>query len=130
MQREGQLNASYETTQRRVKARLRVMDELIEGQITLMEAAAHFRTLDATLPCRSTYTHWLRTLQPGRSDEERLCNRVIEYVRRTLADRPDLADAVVRRLQAELKDHLKRHGFIELPRHVESAGCASPGRTY
>jgi hypothetical protein len=90
------------------------MAELIEGRMTLLEAAAHFRTLDAAMPAQSMYIHCLRTLQPGRSDEERLCHRVIEYTQRTLANRPALAGTVTRRLQAELKNHLKRYGVIHL----------------
>jgi hypothetical protein len=114
-QRRGQLDGICQQVQRRTKARDRVVTDLIEKRITLFEAAAHFRVLDATLPGQLMFTHWLRKVYPGRSDEERLCNRVIDFARRTLADQPRQAAVVVERLQAQLRQHLEAHSSIDLP---------------
>jgi hypothetical protein len=113
--RKQRLDAEHMEVFGRSQARARVVSAVIEERITLLEAAAHFRALDASQQSKWIYTYALRTQFQGRSDEERLCRRVIDAARWALIDKPDLAAAVVKRLQAELSEHLARHGRVQLP---------------
>jgi hypothetical protein len=97
--------------QQRIAEKDRLAALVGEGRLALPDAAARFRDLDRQPPpfrwdqfCRSC---------PGRSDEERHCREVINYVR-TLRDPPGRGDAVAARLEAELRDLLDR-GDLHLP---------------
>jgi len=48
------------------------------------------------------------------SEGERLCRRVIEFVRREGPDRKQ-AEAAAKRLEGEVASHLARHGTVILP---------------
>jgi hypothetical protein len=51
-----------------------------------------------------------------RTDDERLCRQVINWVERLLRDEaPDQVDAVLRRLDAEYRAEQEKHGTVRLP---------------
>ena len=69
--------ARVESNLRRVRAKHAVASELLAGQLTLGEAAARFRELDAHMPDRRDF---LLRRHPAVSYEVALCRQVIEYV--------------------------------------------------
>src|SRR5262249_51540842 len=96
---------------RRTAEKTRLAAQVAEGRLALPDAAARFRDLDRQPPP----FHWdhFRGAYSGRSDEERHCREVIQYVR-VLQDRPEREAAVAARLEAELRDLLDR-GDLRLP---------------
>jgi hypothetical protein len=97
-QREGQLGAECQAAWRRNEAKNKVAREAAEGRLTLLEAAARFRDLDADAP--EAYRRGWRFLAEGSSDEERYCRQVLGYAERALHGRPGQA-AALRRLEAQ-----------------------------
>ena len=89
----------------RQEAKRRVAGELVAGRLTLLEAAARFRDLNAAEPTlvEGTCLTW-----GGRPYEECLCRSVLKYVR--TGGHHDLAD----RLEAELRKCVK-DGSLRLP---------------
>jgi hypothetical protein len=84
--------------------RERVGRALIRGELTLWEAAASFRQVEALRP-PGLRAH--SELHRGGSEEERLCRHVIRYVRVLLEDdRED--DDLVLELEAELEERVSR----------------------
>lgn len=99
---------------RRVAAKNRVIDQLIAGEMTLVEAAAWFRYLNEN---PSRYRHDYRDW-PGDSDEEKACRQVLSWAEvRVLsqAESKSQAAAMVQRLEDELEQTLRREGRVELP---------------
>jgi hypothetical protein len=52
---------------------------------------------------------------PAHTDEERLCQQVVQWVSFELADEPDRREAAVARLEAEFKEALRKEGTVRLP---------------
>jgi hypothetical protein len=53
---------------------------------------------------------------PVRTEDERLCLQVIEWVHRLLREEaPDRVDAVLRRLEAEYRAEQEKNGSVRLP---------------
>jgi hypothetical protein len=101
---EGVLRAD-----RRSEARRQVTLALIDGRLTLTQAAAHFRDIDAELP-DETRRRWR---WPQYTEEEWPYRQVINAVRVEFASNrraPAQADEWGARLEAELRQHL-RLGF-------------------
>jgi hypothetical protein len=98
---------------RRVLEKDRLAGEVIEGRLSLAEAAARYRDLDEQSP----EFRWreFRESHPGASDDERHCRAVIGFVRAELPGRPGGDPALVGRLETELLDLLGR-GDFRLPR--------------
>jgi hypothetical protein len=95
---------------KRIDAKTSVVKKVIDGQLSLREAAASFRKLNS---CPNGDVDDYRVLFPGTSEEECLCRQVIAWVSCELRSRH--ADkAMIGRLEAELADHLK-HGTMNLP---------------
>jgi hypothetical protein len=90
----------------------RVVGRLLEQRLTLFEAAACFRAVDADRPPQ-VRVHL--EVYPGDADEERLCWYVIRCAEAFLEEKGQDAGPVVSRLRAELRDHLARHGGVCLP---------------
>ncbi len=91
---------------RRVAARQAVVRAVIEGRLSLTEAADEFQELDL----RSKTFHWdvFRQQMPGATDQERQCRAVLTHVRLQLAHDPDAAQALCQRLETELQTYLDR----------------------
>jgi hypothetical protein len=91
-----------------------VAADVIDGRLTLFEAAARFRDLNESNPQAE---QWL-TGQPHRDQPyaTALCRSVIRRVEvelRARGSKPD--DDIVARLEAQLAEHLKRRGSVQLP---------------
>ena len=82
--------------------------KVIDGKLPLFAAAAQFQSLNRVPP----------DTMPGKTEEERLCRQVIQYVSRAVAADSSAAPAsdssVVERLEAELDTALAR-GPLQLP---------------
>src|SRR5262245_7763068 len=112
--RGAELDRRLEVLYRRVAAKEGVVEQLLAGRTTLLEAAAWFRLLNEhPADCQDEFRRWWR----GKSDGEKLCRQVISWVVMELHARgpADLAEAQRRRLEAELQAHLRRDGTVHLP---------------
>jgi hypothetical protein len=97
----------------RQTAKRKVAAELAAGRLTLVEAAARIRHLKDG---PDNFWTFIRANERGNSDEERLCRHVIGWTEATLFNRPAEAARITARLEAELKNHLRRNGKVILPR--------------
>jgi hypothetical protein len=105
---------------------IRIKDEVVQrflrGELTLLEAAAHFHNLSLTSPLPGNrYLEYL----PGDSATEKSCRQVIVWVRAALSANQDpQGEAIVAELQAELDAHIRDNGPPELP-EVDSDSLAA-----
>jgi hypothetical protein len=99
--RAQDLNRRAGEVLRRVAVKDRLARDLIEGRLTLTEAASLLKEHLDQSP-----DSWvlLRKLTRGRSDEERLCRHLLACARYEADDKAD----VIRRLEAELAAYLER----------------------
>jgi hypothetical protein len=107
------LDHQLDAIRRREVARGALGQELAEGRLGLLEAAARSRDLDRAAP----YFQWdeFRRGYPGDSDDERHCREVIELLRSRKSP-PGAAptEEQARSLEGELRDRLSR-GSLRLP---------------
>jgi hypothetical protein len=112
-EREGKLRR--DTGIARCAAREEVTQDLLAGRLTLPQAAARFRALNAAVgPNVPPLGLWF----PGATEEERLCRQVIAWVESasTVPRSPGSGRTARRRLVAELTALLDQgHGVIRLP---------------
>jgi hypothetical protein len=91
------------------QVRRRIARGLMHGDLSLREAAACFRQVNALrpagLPSGSSY-------HQGNSEEERLCRQVIQYVH-VLLEEERQEDGLLRHLEAELAERV-RQGNLRL----------------
>jgi len=97
---------------RRSEAKAAVVWALIDGHLTLFEAAARVRDLDRASP-NFQWSEFRRFFK-GDSDEERHCREVIRHVWAQLPEDSPKTQELLRRLEAELRDALD-HGTLRLP---------------
>jgi hypothetical protein len=111
---EGQqLDDDLERAMQRHEAKEAIVAEVIADRLTLLEAAAQFRDLNATWPRAS---HWLEQRYPGVSYELALCRQIIDQVCIELPQcDPERSDRIVTRLEAELQAHLKCETGLRWP---------------
>jgi hypothetical protein len=112
--RSEDLGQRQEVTRRRIEAKQAVTRQLVDGRLTLLEAAAWFRYLNENpSDCQDPY----RYTWPGDSDGEKLCRQVIGWAEVEVRERssPSQADEKTRLLEAELGGHLARDGTVRLP---------------
>jgi hypothetical protein len=116
---ERELGETDAATRRRAE----VVSAVIEGRCPLPEAAAHFLELNRGLSC----FRWedFRRFYPGATEGERCCRQVIRHVACHLEDEPDGGAAVVRRLEAELEEYLRR-GPVLTPGAEEASPPCRP----
>jgi hypothetical protein len=108
-----QLDDDLERAMQRHEAKEAIVAEVIAERLTLLEAAAKFRDLNANWPRAS---HWLQQRYPGVPYELALCRQIIDQVSIELRQRnPERSDRVVARLEAELQAHLKCETGLRLP---------------
>lgn len=101
-QLELKLNKIHRATRRRVQ----VVEQLADGKLTLLEAAARFRAINRELG--KNFCHVL----PGDSLEEQVCRQVINYYHGHLRlSDPERARNGTVRLEAELEAMLNDDGM-------------------
>ncbi len=110
--RETKIQRAMESVRRRAEAKQAVARDVADERLTLLQAAALMRDEDRRAPDFS----WeeFRRSHDVASDDERHCLEVIEHVLAILPDNSPRAEEVVRRLQAEMREHLDR-GTLRLP---------------
>ena len=98
-----------------VRQREHVVQRLLAGQLSLVEAARRFRSLNAELP---GYAHTAIDSFRGQSEGERCCRQVIRWVESSASvPTPSQIEEVLRGLEAELAAHLVEHdGVVILPK--------------
>jgi hypothetical protein len=103
---EGQqLDDDLERSMRRREAKAAIVAEVIADRLTLLEAAARFRDLNATWPRAS---HWLQQRYPVVPYELALCLQIFDQVCIELRQcPPERRDRIVARLKAELQADLE-----------------------
>jgi hypothetical protein len=106
------------------RARQAVVDELLAGGLTLLEAAARFRDIDERHP--EFYWEGFRCSYGGDSDEERFCRQVIDFVDGRFVGDPGRGRAAAAPLEGELCGHLQR-GTLRLPAPAAHGRAAVPG---
>ena len=97
----------------RIKAKERIVDLVLAGELGLVPAAAWFEVVNSSPPA---YPDKSWRIYRGNSDGERLCRQVIAWARcRLEVVQPEsLVQARVRELERELDDHIARHGTVIL----------------
>jgi hypothetical protein len=109
----GPSEQSY-VLQRRIDWKNAVADRLVDGELTLAEAAAWFGYLNDNPPQHPTN---YRSVWPGDSDGEKLCRHVIAWVEARLypSRTPSEIDLIVNRLEEQMCVLLAKGGAVELP---------------
>jgi hypothetical protein len=108
---DGRLDEALQAVQLRRALKDEVTEDVVAGRLTLVEAAAQFRRLDAD--ASEGYRRGWRLLAEGDSDEERYYRQVLTYAELALRDRADAAD-VLAGLNRQLEEALAR-GDLRLP---------------
>jgi hypothetical protein len=107
------LEVQAKLVQQRCDAKNAVVADVIAGRLTLLEAAARFRSLNASCPQAK---QWLSYKFRDQSYELALCRSIINRVEVELRSRASQQEYdTVARLESELAEHLQRHGRICLP---------------
>jgi hypothetical protein len=103
----------YNEIAARNAAKRRFAAEVAAGRLTLFQAAARFRDLNARTPGLAEH---VCNASPGIPYEVLLCRQVIAITEAVLEEQSSgRADEIVPRLRAELQQHLDRHSKIVLP---------------
>jgi hypothetical protein len=108
---DGRLDEDLLAVQLRMALKDEAAEDVAAGRLTLVEAAAQFRRLDAD--ASEGYRQGWRLLAEGDSDEERYCRQVLNYAEVALRDRAAAAD-VLAGLNRQLEEALAR-GHLRLP---------------
>jgi hypothetical protein len=117
---ENSFAASLKKQENVVRTRIdvtrRVARELIERRLTLLQAATQLRDLDTWLaPVREdVYGAVFREIYPGRSDDERYCQRAMAVVESELVLEPAQNCSILHRLKEEFQREISR-GILHLP---------------
>jgi hypothetical protein len=114
----------------RIELKDRVIADLLEGRLTLLQAAAWFAHLNDGGPPQ--FRELGDLFFHGASRGERLCRQVIQWCVVELRDRPSCETGpILERLEEELRSHLEQHGTVELPGAEMpdplAPGTSSPG---
>jgi hypothetical protein len=106
--REAQRRAAVE----RLRVRAAIIEDLRAGRLTLVQAAAHFRRLNAlATDCAID----LREHIAGKTEEERACRQVIYWADSAERPAPAVRGQTRRHLEAELDALLaENHGVLRL----------------
>jgi len=106
-----QLDCERRIVLSRLAAKLDIARAVIQRRLSLLEAAYQMRELVIN---DSRSLRWIREMFRGCTDEEVFCRHLIAMVQSELLLEPPTAAAEVARLEAELKEHLRR-GTLHFP---------------
>lgn len=98
---------------KRMRSKAQVVWQLLDGDLSLFDAAAAFRFLN-DYPTTLKDNSWHRL--PGKSDGEKLCRQVISWAESHLLlkrGEAEVAD-LVSRWERELEEHIARNGTVDL----------------
>ena len=108
-----ELDVQIEESLQRCKAKEDVVRAVIAGELTLLEAAARFRDVNASLPKARAV---VQQAYAGLPYEHALCRQVIAYAGAELRHQGSAhKDSVLHGLEAELAGHLRQCGRVCLP---------------
>jgi hypothetical protein len=102
------------TLRLRIDTRIQIADQVLAGELSLVQAAARFRQLNNDSPQHRVFLHQY----PGNSDGEKLCRQVIEWADNRVRDwplTPDEMEATLCPLRRELEALLEQKDEIALP---------------
>jgi hypothetical protein len=128
-ERKAELNVAQVRCWRLLEARQRVIEDLAHGRLQLLEAARQWRDLNPGP--HHQLADLLVHIKTGASDDERLCRHTIQLIENSSELPPEETRRVIARLEAELEEHLARHGTVVLPEprpRAAHALCDGPGR--
>src|SRR5947209_9132056 len=108
----AELERQNEQAVRRVVAKEGAVQDLLDGRLTLWQAAARFRVLDGTAPASARREAARRF--PDISEEERCCRLAIAWAAEADEKRPGGETGLGGRLTAALEEALRR-GPLSLP---------------
>jgi hypothetical protein len=100
--------------QARMRAKEKVVHDLLGGRIVFLQAARQFKELNETpITCQDEY----RPFYPGNSDGEKVCRQVLQWIEDDLEDLPlSQAQALRGKFEDELADNMRRNGgLVVLP---------------
>jgi hypothetical protein len=100
------LDRDHEELFRRVDEKQEVLQALLTGHLTLVEAAARFGEVNKQ---SSKTMQYIREAYPGLSDEERMYQQVLAWVRVESDNLPGQPRGTLLRLEAEMETYLKQH---------------------
>jgi hypothetical protein len=107
------LDDELQRSMKRHEAKEAVVVDVMAGRLTLLEAAAQFRSLNAEWPLAR---HWLEQRFPELLYEEALCHDVIERVRSLCRlEAPEQAECMAACLMTELRRLLDSEDGLHLP---------------
>jgi len=114
--RAADLKKQEDVVRTRIEVTRQVARELIERRVTLLQAATQLRDLDSSLApvAKDFYGTVFRQIYPGRSDDERYCQRAIAVVDSELVLEPARSGLILRRLKDELQREISQ-GILQLP---------------
>lgn len=96
-ERGRRLDEEDATVRQRIVVKEALIDQLIAGNITLAEVTTAFLQLDEDRPAS---TPSIRSIFPGRTDQEKLIKNVMSYIEMRIPDKNQLA-IVMSRLDGE-----------------------------
>lgn len=111
--RGERLNCELQAIMERIGVKEKIVGMLAEDEMSLIEAAAWFRSLQEN---RGSQVNLL-CHKPGQSEGEGWCREVISYAENKVLHEksPDRANALRQRLEAELQELLDCRGGVVLP---------------
>ncbi len=109
--RRADLDALDATALQRVALKDAVIRDLLNGRMTLVEAAGQFRRINDNYANADAI---LRLMFPGTTTEEALCRNVLTFVEMSLQNEPDQGAPVLHELRGELALLSAVHGGIVL----------------
>ena len=113
MEESRELDAQIEESIQRCKAKEDVVRDVIAGELTLLQAAARFRDVNASWPKARAV---VQQAYAGLPYEHALCRQVIAYAEAELRHQGSAhKDSVLHGLEAELAGHLRQCGRVCRP---------------
>ena len=92
-ERGRRLDEEDATVRQRIVVKEALIDQLIEGNMTLADVTTAFLQLDQDRPASSPS---IRSILPGKTDQEKLIKNVMTYIEMRIPDKNHLAKVMLR----------------------------------